>query len=62
MPVIVDAKSGVIQTIAGTGKEGFNGDGGPATQAEFRQPHSIALDDAGNKAVLDEMVRTLQLR
>jgi streptogramin lyase len=49
----VDAKTGVIRTIAGTGKAGFAGDGGPATKAEFRQPHSIALDDAGNVYVAD---------
>jgi len=49
----VDAKTGVIQTIAGTGKEGYSGDGGPATKAEFRQPHSIALDDAGNVYIAD---------
>jgi streptogramin lyase len=50
---VVDAKSGVIRTLAGTGKAGFAGDGGPATKAEFRQPHSIALDGAGNVYVAD---------
>jgi DNA-binding beta-propeller fold protein YncE len=40
----VDARSGVISTIAGTGKPGFGGDGGPARNAMFNQPHSIALD------------------
>jgi sugar lactone lactonase YvrE len=44
----VDAKTNVISTIAGTGKPGYAGDGsdtqpGDAKQAEFRQPHSIAL-------------------
>ena len=39
----VDAKTGVIQTIAGTGELGFGGDGGPATAAQFNRPHSIAL-------------------
>jgi streptogramin lyase len=50
---VVDAKSKVIRTIAGTGKAGFAGDGGPAVKAEFRQPHSIALDDAGNVYIAD---------
>jgi DNA-binding beta-propeller fold protein YncE len=39
----VDAKSGVIMTIAGCGKMGFGGDGGPATEAKMDQPHSIQL-------------------
>jgi DNA-binding beta-propeller fold protein YncE len=50
---VVDAKTKTIRTLAGTGKAGFAGDGGPATKAEFRQPHSIALDDSGNVYVAD---------
>lgn len=49
----VQAKTGVISTIAGTGQAGFAGDGGPAVKAQFRQPHSIALDAAGNIYVAD---------
>lgn len=50
----VDAKTGVISTVAGTGgKPGFGGDGGPATAALFNQPHSIAVDGAGNLFVCD---------
>ena len=41
----VDAKTGVISTVAGGGKPGFAGDGGPARGALFNQPHSIALDE-----------------
>lgn len=37
----VDAKSGIISTIAGMGKAGFGGDGGAATNALLNQPHSI---------------------
>src|SRR5690606_7016726 len=43
----VDRETGVISTIAGTGKEGFSGDGGPAIKATFRQPHSSCFDDRG---------------
>jgi streptogramin lyase len=49
----VDAKTGVISTIAGTGEAGFSGDGGPPTAAQFRQPHSIAIDDDGAIYVAD---------
>ena len=40
----VDGRTGVISTLAGTGTPGFSGDGGPAAQAQLRQPHSIAVD------------------
>lgn len=39
----VDAGTGRISTIAGTGKAGFSGDDGLAVRATFRRPHSIAL-------------------
>ncbi|GIW95636.1 MAG: hypothetical protein KatS3mg110_3677 [Pirellulaceae bacterium] len=38
--------SGIIRTVAGTGEPGYGGDGGPAREARFRQPHSIALDSS----------------
>ena len=49
----IDAKTGLISTVAGTGKTGFSGDGGPAAKAELRQPHSIALDDKGGLYIAD---------
>ena len=39
----VDGRTGVITTLAGTGVAGFSGDGGPASRAQLRQPHSITL-------------------
>jgi sugar lactone lactonase YvrE len=44
----VTAGSGVITSIAGTGVDGFSGDGGPAAQATLNLPWSVALDRAGN--------------
>lgn len=49
----VDARTGVISTVAGTGRAGFGGDGGPAIQAQFKQPHSLALDGRGGLYVAD---------
>ena len=43
----VDRATGVISTVAGNGKPGFSGDGGPATSAQLNQPHAIQLDRKG---------------
>ena len=39
----VDRATGLLSTVAGSGVAGFSGDGGPASKAQLRQPHSIAL-------------------
>lgn len=49
----VDARSQVITTIAGIGKPGFSGDGGPATEAALNQPHSIQFDAKGDLYICD---------
>ena len=49
----IAAKTGIISTLAGTGVPGFAGDGGPASQAQLRQPHAIALDPAGGLLICD---------
>lgn len=41
-------KEGIIHTVAGTGKEGYSGDGGPATKAALALPTGIAVDGEGN--------------
>lgn len=35
--------NGIVSTIAGTGEEGYTGDGGPARGALLRHPHDLAL-------------------
>ena len=37
---------GTIVTVAGTGKMGYSGDGGPATQAQIAGPQAVAVDRA----------------
>jgi hypothetical protein len=49
----VDAVTGIITTVVGTGKEGFAGDGGPATQAQIAGPQAVAFDATGNLYVAD---------
>jgi uncharacterized repeat protein (TIGR02543 family) len=44
----VDAVTGIITTVAGTGVQGYGGDGGPATAALIDAPQDIAIDAAGN--------------
>jgi sugar lactone lactonase YvrE len=49
----VDRASGVLSTVAGTGVPGFAGDGGPASRAQLRQPHSIVLGGDGRLLICD---------
>ena len=49
----IDAQTGLVSTVAGTGEAGFSGDGGPAAEAQLRQPHSIAFDVEGHLLVCD---------
>jgi DNA-binding beta-propeller fold protein YncE len=51
----IDAKSGVVTTLAGNGKKGFAGDGGPAAQAQFSTLIQIALDRAGKQLFIADI-------
>lgn len=44
----VDAKTGLVSTIAGMGNPGFSGDGGLALNAMVSSPAGLLLDGAGN--------------
>jgi uncharacterized protein (TIGR03437 family) len=45
--------AGAISTIAGTGSQGFSGDGGPAASAALSLPDGVAVDAAGNLYIAD---------
>jgi sugar lactone lactonase YvrE len=45
--------AGDIYTVAGTGQQGFSGDGGPATAAKLHYPQNVAIDAAGNLLIAD---------
>jgi streptogramin lyase len=49
----VDMKTGIISTAAGTGVAGYGGDGGPASKAQLRQPHSVIRDKDGTLLICD---------
>jgi DNA-binding beta-propeller fold protein YncE len=62
----IDARSGEIRTIAGTGDKGYSGDGGPATKARFGGTYCLALDDKGEKLYVADLdnrrIRVVDLR
>jgi len=49
----LDLRAGVLHHVAGTGKSGFTGNGGPARQATLSGPKCVALDKAGNVYLAD---------
>ena len=51
----MDAVTGVVTTVAGTGEPGYSGDGGPAADATLNEPYSLEVDADGNIYVVDRL-------
>jgi len=49
----VTAKTGIISIVAGNGYRGYQGNGGPATEAQLGSPTGIAID-AGNDLYISD--------
>ena len=61
----VDMKTGLISTVAGTGKAGFSGDNGLAKGAQLKEPHSLQFGPDGTLYVADVLnhrVRAIYLQ
>jgi sugar lactone lactonase YvrE len=50
----VTISTGYISTVAGTGTQGYSGDGGQATSATLNYPYSVVLDASGNIYIADK--------
>jgi sugar lactone lactonase YvrE len=44
----LDLATGELSTVAGCGRRGYSGDGGPAIEAELNEPYEIRFDRDGN--------------
>jgi sugar lactone lactonase YvrE len=49
----IDAHTGIIQTLAGTGEKGFSGDGGPALAARLWSPGRVWVESNGDVLIAD---------
>lgn len=50
----INASTGIVSTIAGTGVSGYSGDGGPATSARISYAKGIFVDRVSNVYIADE--------
>jgi sugar lactone lactonase YvrE len=51
--VRVDAVSGILTVVAGSGAAASGGDGGPAVQASINYPYDVSLDAAGDLFIVE---------
>jgi DNA-binding beta-propeller fold protein YncE len=57
----IDAGTGIITTLAGTGEPGFGSDGGPATNAHLNEPYGVVADRAGRVFFADRLNRRVRV-
>ncbi len=61
----IDRHDNTLHHVAGTGKKGYDGDGGPPLQATFNGPKGLAIDDQNRLLVVDtenQAVRRIDLK
>ena len=61
----VEAATGIITTVAGTGESGYGGDGGPGPLAQMREPNDCCMDGKGGLLIADiqdQRIRRLDLK
>ncbi len=51
----VERKCGLISTVAGCGRKGYDGDNGPAIKAKFNEPYAVAVAPEGDLYVVDRL-------
>ena len=57
----IDAVTGKITTVAGTGTAGYSGDGGIATAAQLSSPLGVVLDSQGNLYIADSQNSVIRI-
>lgn len=57
----IDARTGIISTVAGTGEPGYNGDNVPAISAKLNGPRNMTVDLAGNLYIADTLNNRVRL-
>jgi hypothetical protein len=52
---------GIIRTVAGTGINGFSGDGGAATNAQLSDPYDVVVDERGRLFIADDINQRIRM-
>jgi DNA-binding beta-propeller fold protein YncE len=51
----LELNSAIVTALAGTGKKGFGGDGGPALKADFTGLYSVVVDSKGENLIVADL-------